>query len=630
MTGESQRRRLVIGAECAGDRGVDFRVWAPKRAQVEVVIEGGSGEGTTHLCTQEPEGYFRAFVRQARVGTRYRFRLDRGDRLYPDPASRAQPTGPQGPSEVVDPASFEWHDGAWRGIELLRHVIYEMHIGTFTREGTWAAATAELPELKSLGVSILEVMPIADFPGRFGWGYDGVNFFAPTRLYGPPDDLRRFIDRAHELGLGVILDVVYNHLGPDGNYLPQFSDHYFSELHKTDWGAAINYDGEGSAGVREFVLANARHWIEEFHFDGLRLDATQDIYDSSADHILAALSRTVRSAAGGRGTYIVAENEPQSAKLIRTPERGGYGLDALWNDDLHHTAHVALTGHDEAYYSDYAGTPQEFVSAMKHGFLYQGQHYLWQKHTRGTPALDIWPRQFVSFLENHDQVANTAFGERLHAKTSRGRHRALTTLFLLGSSTPMLFQGEEFAASSPFLFFADHEPELAKKVRLGRLAFLAQFPSIARPDVTARIPPPEEVTTFERCKLDFAERTTHATAYTFYRELLALRGHDEVLGRASGTPVDGAVLSSESFVIRFFGVEGDDRLILVNLGADLRLMRAPEPLLAPPEHRQWQILFSSEDPRYGGSGTPMLDPEGRWSLLGEAAVVLRAVPSDTR
>ena len=622
MIEEQHSRRLPIGAECVGERGVDFRVWAPKRSRVDVVLESGPGAGTTHLCSPERDGYFRQRVREARAGTHYRFRLDEGRELYSDPASRFQPSGPHGPSEVVDPSTFAWSDGAWPGVGATGDVVYEMHMGTFTREGTWAAAMAELPELAKLGVTILEVMPVADFPGRFGWGYDGVNLFAPTRLYGTPDDLRRFVARAHELRVGVILDVVYNHFGPNGNYLPQFSDHYFDERRRTDWGPAINYDGEGSAAVREFVVANARYWIEEFHLDGLRLDATQDICDASADHVIAAIARSARIAAGGRRIFLVAENEPQSAKLARPAECGGYGLDALWNDDLHHAAHVALTGRSEAYYSDYGGTPQEFISAMKYGFLYQGQHYAWQQGRRGSPALDLSSRRFVSYLENHDQVANSSKGERFHEKTHPGRHRALATLFMLGPSIPMLFQGEEFAASSPFLYFADHEPGLATKVRQGRREFLGQFPSLACPDVAALIPAPEEDATFQQCKLDFSERVTHAGAYAFYRDLIAIRRRDGVFGQAE--KVDGAVLAPAAFALRFLGRQGDDRLLLVNLGPDARQARMPEPLLAPPEAARWKLLFSSEDPRYGGSGTPALEREGAWHLLGEAAVVLRA------
>jgi maltooligosyltrehalose trehalohydrolase len=622
------KRRLPIGAECAaGSAGVHFRVWAPKRTRVEIVLEGGSGAGATLLCKQEAGGYFRGQAPQAGTGTLYRFRLDGGPDLYPDPASRAQPAGPHGPSQVVDPSTFAWSDAAWSGVGPAGQIIYEMHVGTFTPEGTWAAAMAELPELASLGISILEMMPVAEFPGRFGWGYDGVNLFAPTRLYGAPDDLRRFVDRAHQLGIAVILDVVYNHFGPDGNYLSQFSDHYFDTTHMTDWGATINYDGESSAPVRELVVANARYWLEEFHFDGLRLDATQDIRDSSPDPIVAVLARSARAAAPGRRTFFVAENEPQSANLVRPADRGGHGLDALWNDDFHHAAHVALTGHREAYYTDYGGTPQEFISSMKRGFLYQGQHYAWQKKTRGAPALDLRPSQFVTYLENHDQVANSAFGERMHRKASPGRHRALATLLLLGPSTPMLFQGQEFASTRPFLYFADHEPELANQVKLGRHSFLAQFPSIACADVAALLAPPHELATFQGCKLDFAERRSHGAAYAFYRDAIGLRRRDPVFAQPGG--IDGAVLSSTAFVLRAFGSspeDGDDRLILVNLGPDARLARAPEPLLAPPEGRRWEVVFSSEDPRYGGAGTPSVEHGGTWHLLGEAAVVFRAVP----
>jgi maltooligosyltrehalose trehalohydrolase len=620
MTSEPFERRMPIGAECLAGSGVQFRVWAPKRSRVEVVLESGAGEGTLHPLSAEGEGYFRCMVGEAKSGTLYRFRLDGERELYPDPASRAQPAGPHGPSQVVDPSQFDWSDAGWKGVGVRGQVIYEMHVGTFSRDGTWAAAMAELPELASLGVTVIEVMPIAEFPGRFGWGYDGVNLFAPTRLYGSPDDVRRFVDRAHALGVGVILDVVYNHIGPDGNYLSQFSEHYFTDRHKTDWGPAINYDGVGSGPVRELVIANAAYWIAEFHFDGLRLDATDSIYDASDDHILLALARRVRQAAPERATLLIGENEAQVARLVRGADRGGYGLDALWNDDFHHAARVALTGRNEAYYLDYCGTPQELVSALKYGFLYQGQRSAWRKVRRGTPAFDIPPERFITFLENHDQVANTARGERLHLLTSRAKHRALATLVLLGPGTPMLFQGEEFAASSPFVFFADHTPELAEKVRAGRQEFMSRFPSIARPEAS----PDDDAVAFERCKLDVSERTSHAAEYTFYRELIFLRRHDPVFGQAKADHFDGAVLTSRALVLRYFGPGDDDRLILVNLGPETRLVPAPEPLLAPPLGRRWEILFSSENPRYGGAGTPAAERDGAWHLPGEAAVAFRA------
>jgi maltooligosyltrehalose trehalohydrolase len=622
MEGTKQHRRLPVGAEPTAE-GVHFRVWAPKRRRVEVVLEGGAGAGAVVELEREPDGYFSGRVGPARPGTLYRYRLDGDRHLYPDPVSRFQPEGPHGPSRVVDPTGFAWTDGGWRGVGLRGQVIYEMHIGTFTGPGTWEAAGRESPELAAAGITVLEVMPVADFPGRFGWGYDGVNLFAPTRLYGEPDDFRRFVDRAHAAGLGVILDVVFNHIGPDGNYLKQFADAYFTNRYKNEWGEAINFDGPDAGPVREFFVANAGYWVDEFHIDGLRLDATQQIFDASSEHILAAVAGRVRGAARGRATLIVAENEAQQAKLGRPLDQGGYGIDALWNDDFHHSARVALTGHNEAYYSDFLGAPQEFISAVKWGFLYQGQRFSWHKKRRGTPALDLDPAVFIAFTENHDQVANSARGLRTWQLSSPGRHRALTALLLLAPATPMLFQGQEFAASSPFLFFADHKPELARLVKKGRAQFLSQFPSVARPEMQQLLPDPADPNTFARCKLDLSERQRHGEAYALHRDLLKLRREDAVFRLQRRRGVDGAVLGSQAFVLRFFGENGDDRLLFVNLGLDLHLEPAPEPLLAPPEGKAWQVLWSSEDPRYGGCGTPPLETDSNWHIPGEAAVALR-------
>jgi maltooligosyltrehalose trehalohydrolase len=620
------RRRLPIGAESLREGGVHFRVWAPPRTLVEVVL-GDESAGHTVSLAPEGNGYFSGTSLDAGPGTRYRFRLDEDDTLYPDPASRFQPEGPSGPSIVVDPGAFTWTDGEWRGASIRGQVIYEMHVGTFTSARTWAAAMRELRELARLGVTCVEVMPIGEFPGRFGWGYDGVDLFAPSHLYGEPDDLRRFVDQAHGHGLAVILDVVYNHLGPDANYLKRFSPAYFSDRHKTDWGEALNFDGPDSEPVREFFLANARAWIEEFHFDGLRLDATQSIYDDSPEHLLTALAREVREAARGRATIIVAENEPQHTRLVRPIERGGYGLDALWNDDLHHSAVVALTGKNEAYYTDYKGAPQEFISAAKWGCLYQGQRYKWQRGRRGTPALDLPPAAFVNFIENHDQVANSAHGHRLHQLTSPGRYRAMTAYLLLAPGTPMLFQGQEFASSAPFHYFADHQGELGAKVREGRAAFLAQFPSIATPQVMALLPDPTAMETFERCTLDFEERRSHESIYLMHRDLLRLRREDPVLSAQQPRGLDGAVLGPEAFVLRFFGEGGGDRLLVVNLGADLTLNPAPEPLLAPPADALWRILWSSDEVRYGGSGVAPIETRQNWCISGHAAVVLAPQPA---
>ncbi|MBV9125246.1 MAG: malto-oligosyltrehalose trehalohydrolase, partial [Planctomycetes bacterium] len=535
---------------------------------------------------------------------------------------RFQPQGPHGPSQVVDPGQFRWTDDSWPGVKVEGQVLYEMHIGTFTREGTWAAAARELPALAELGITVLEVMPVADFPGRFGWGYDGVDLFAPTRLYGSPDDFRRFVDQAHAAGLGVILDVVYNHFGPDGNYLKAFSPDYFTDRYQNEWGEPLNFDGPHSGPVREFFLANAGYWIEEYHLDGLRLDATQQIFDQSPEHILAALSRRVRQAARGRATFLVAENEPQHTRLVRPLEKGGFGLDALWNDDFHHSAMVVLTGHNEAYYTDYLGTPQEFLSAIKWGYLYQGQRYKWQQGRRGTPTFGLNREVFVNFLQNHDQLANSGCGHRCHQLTSPGRFRAMTALLLLTPGTPMLFQGQEFAASSPFLYFADHKPELAQLVKKGRAEFLRQFPCLATAGVQLCLPDPADPVTFEKCKLHFAERQEHDEVYRLYRDLLKIRRERPLFRNQRPAGVDGAVLGPDAFVLRFFDPEGEDSLLVVNFGRDLHLDPAPEPLLAPPEDRCWEPFWSSEDPSYGGSGTPPLDTEENWRIPGEAAVIL--------
>ena len=615
-------RRLPIGAELQRDAGVHIRVWAPIASRVDVVVDD---ESSAIALKPESNGYFSGVLSNARAGTRYRFSLDGGSPL-PDPASRFQPDGPHGPSEVVDPGAFRWTDTAWQGVALRGQVLYELHVGTFTREGTWRAAMERLPALAELGITVVEIMPVADFPGEFGWGYDGVDLFAPTRLYGRPDDFRAFVDRAHALRLGVILDVVYNHLGPDGNYLARFSPHYFTDRYPNEWGDAINFDGERSGPVREFFIANAGYWIDEYRLDGLRIDATQQTFDASADHILAAIAQRVRHAAGARATLIVAENEPQDVRLVRAPELGGYGLDALWNDDFHHSARVAVTARNEAYYTDYGGTPQELVSAVKWGFLYQGQHYAWQKKPRGTPTYGVPPERFVGYVENHDQVANSGHGERLHQITSPGRWRAITALLLLAPATPMLFQGQEFAASSPFVFFADHTRQLAELVKKGRAEFLAQFPSLARPEMRASLTNPGDRATFERCKLDDLERRDHEAALSLHRDLLRLRRSDPVFSRPRPGGVDGAVLGEAAFVLRFFG-EGSDRLLLVNLGRDLELTRAPEPLLAPPAHTQWEILWSSEHPDSGGSGARPLPADEPWCLTGESATVLEPRPT---
>ncbi len=611
------QRRYPIGAEIISENETHFRVWAPKAKKLAVV-----SDNKAYPLTSEAGGYF-AGTAHCRAGALYKFQIDDGD-AFPDPASRLQPEGPHGPSCVVDPFLFHWADTNWRGVKLKGQIIYELHIGTFTPAGTWRSACEKLLELKESGITLLEVMPVADFPGRFGWGYDGVNLFAPTRLYGTPDDLRAFIDRAHALGLGVILDVVYNHFGPDGNYLGKFSDDYFDRGRENEWGDAINFDGNNSGPVREFFINNARYWIEEFHFDGFRFDATQSIFDNSEEYIIGKIGREARAAAGERSIVLFAENERQEAKMVRTREQGGDDLDGLWNDDWHHAAMVALTGRNEAYYTDYTGCPQEFVAAAKYGYLYQGQPYSWQEAPRGYPSLDLKSEAFVSFLENHDQISNSTTGDRVHLQSSPGRYRAMTALLLLGPWTPLLFQGEEFGASTPFLYFSDvGDEKLREAVKNGRFKFLAQFPSAASKGAQALLAVPYEIETFNRCKLDWNEREKNPALSNLHRDLIKLRRDDARLRLQSEGGIDGAVLRSQSFVLRYFGREHDDRLLVVNLGSREDLTSIPEPLLAPPSRCEWEMLWSSELQRYGGPGAVDIATDEKWILPAESAFVFR-------
>ena len=615
----STARRLPVGADFTAAAGTHFRVWAPIAKSLSVALEDGS---TVPLESEEP-GYFSGHSESVAAGAKYKYQMDGGE-PFPDPASCFQPTGPHGYSQVVDPSSFKWTDAKWPGVRMEGQVVYELHLGTFTKGGTWNSAAEKLAYLRDTGITLLEIMPVGDFPGKFGWGYDGVQLYAPAALYGHPDDMRSFVDKAHGLGIGVILDVVYNHLGPDGNYLEKYSTHYFTDKHKTDWGRAINFDGENCGPVREFFIANAAYWIRDFHLDGLRLDATQDIHDDCRPHMLAEVSQAARLAAGNKSIVLIGENEPQDTRLIMPVAKGGYGLDALWNDDYHHSATVALTGKSDAYYSDYRGTAQEFVSAMKYGYLYQGQRYRWQKKRRGSPTLGLPRFSMVSFIQNHDQVANSARGSRAHQLSAPGVYRALTALTLLGPGTPMLFQGQEFGASNPFLFFADHQPELAEKIREGRKEFLEQWKSLQLPEIQCCFDDPSLPSTFESCILDFSEVQKHASTYALHCDLLRLRRQDPIITRQGADGIDGAVLSPQCFLLRYFSPSyQDDRLLIVNLGSDLEFDPAPEPLLAPPALKRWVNLWSSDAPAYGGCATAALDGEGIWTMPGQAAVLLK-------
>jgi maltooligosyltrehalose trehalohydrolase len=616
---------MAIGAEIQLDGSVHFRTWAPACESVEIVVRGES-----FRLAPEDSGYFSGAIACLEAGCEYRLRLDDGRWEGPDPASRFQPSGPLGPSMIVAPQSFRWTDNNWPGLTPQRQVLYEMHVGTFTGAGTWQAAARELPHLAELGITAIELMPITEFPGKFGWSYDGSQLYAPYHRYGMPDDFRHFVDTAHGAGIGVLIDVVYNHLGMVGErLLRSLSDHYFSERHTTDWGAALNYDGVHAQQVREFILENVRYWIREFHVDGYRIDATQSIFDESERHILLDINRTARAAAGKRGALLIAENEPQQARLMRRAEAGGYEFDCAWNDDFHHSAMVRLTGRNEAYYSDYRGTSDEFVASAKWGYLYQGQRYSWQKNVRGAPALDLESWQFVNYLQNHDQIANSATGERVNRLTSPGRLRTMTAVLLLGPQTPLLFQGQEFAASGPFFYFNDCGQPQADSVRAGRAEFLSQFRSLATEQMQAFLPDPCDAENFRACALDHGERLANEPIWCLHRDLIRLRKHDAVISRQLAGEIEAAAFDEDAYALRYLPPNGHTRLLLVNFGRAMVRPFLAHPLLAPPAGSRWNVLWSSDDPAYGGSGTPNVDTDEGWYIPGEAAVLLHPVaPED--
>lgn len=631
------QRRYAQGAE-VNERGISFRVWAPERQSVQAVFPGRGG--SVALVPAE-NGYWSALTDRVSVGDLYSYRLDSDERDYPDPAARFFPEGPHGPAQIVDAGAFAWTDSSWVGIADRDHVIYEMHVGTFSPDGTWAGAEAKLALLKELGVTTVEVMPVAAFAGRFGWGYDGVGWYAPSHLYGTPDDLRRFIDRAHAIGLAVILDVVYNHFGPSGNYTSQFSRFYTSDT-KTEWGDGLNYDGEGSHGMRSYAIDNAAYWIAEFHFDGLRLDATQAITDKSTEHVISAIASAAKSAATGRHVFLVGESEPQDARLLRAHAKpaAGSGLTALWNDDFHHSAKVALTGRRQAYFSDYRGHVREWLAAVRSGFMFQGQRSHWQSKSRGRPTRGLPMRSFVCFLENHDQVANSLWNLRLWQQCMPAQHRAMTALLLLGPWTPMLFQGQEWNSTAPFHYFAGFSGDLAALVRRGRAEFLSQFPGCASHPETLR--DPSDAATFEESRLRWSERSLpeHARALRLHRDLLRLRRQDPALGSAT-VGLEATALSSRCALLRYYSddtsdaTEGNDRILLVNLGEDFEIDRISEPLLAPPIESGWdgwQMTWCSEDPAYGGHGcAEPCDTHGGWLIPAATTALLAPSHSlDTR
>jgi maltooligosyltrehalose trehalohydrolase len=495
--------------------GVDFRLWAPACNRMSLILER---EGAAVPMTPCPGGFFETRVAGIGAGTLYRYQLPNGMKA-PDPASRFQPHDVEGPSEVVDPQSYAWRT-PWMGRRWEEIVLYELHIGAFTPEGSFRAAASKLDHLVDLGVTAIEIMPVADFQGRWNWGYDGVLLYAPDSSYGHPDDFKFLIDSAHARGVAVILDVVYNHLGAVGNYLPHYAPSFFSSRHKTPWGEAINFDGENSKPVREFIIANALYWVEEFHLDGLRLDAVHAIIDDSPKHILDELAERLRGVASP--CHLLVEDENNSARRLRR-RRDGKPLfyTAQWNDDVHHVLHVAATHERVGYYDAYEGDAVLLGKALSEGFAYQGQMMVYRGAPRGEPSAFLPPDAFVAFIQNHDQIGNRAFGERLNRLAPPEALRALAAVYLLLPQTPMIFMGEEWGAETPFLFFCDFNGEMAEAVREGRREEFSRFPEFADPSSRARIPDPLAESTFLASKLDW--NRLEPARFAHYRALLRTR-----------------------------------------------------------------------------------------------------------
>lgn len=581
---------MPFGAECREDGSVRFRLWAPAAHKVELCLSGSKQP----IAMNAINGcWFELNTHAAKPGTKYKFRIN-GEQEVPDPASRFQAEDVHGPSQVISPNSFNWQDNAWRGRRWEESVIYELHVGTFTRAGTFSAARERLDYLADVGVTALEIMPVADFPGKRNWGYDGVFLFAPDSAYGPPEDLKDLIQSAHERGLMVLLDVVYNHFGPEGNYLRSYAPQFFTNRHCTPWGDGINFDGPDSRVVRDFFIHNALYWLTEYNFDGLRLDAVHAITDDSTPDILAELAEAVRnSIEPDRHVHLILENDRNQSRYLQRNKRcQPKTYTAQWNDDIHHTLHVLITGEKDGYYSDYAQHPIEQLGrCLVEGFAYQGEKSAYRKNEpRGESTAGLPSTAFVSFLQNHDQIGNRAFGERIVKLADYRAVRAAAAIILLAPSPPLLFMGEEFGAETPFLFFCDFEKDLAAAVTSGRRNEFARFARFSDPAERERIPDPNAPETFEASRLDWKEldQPSHRDWLRFYQKLLKLRREHIVPCLSAGCVVSSAYeIRGEHGLTAHWQFPDNSKLFLIaNLGND------PLSHLTVPGS---QIIYASEE-----------------------------------
>jgi malto-oligosyltrehalose trehalohydrolase len=562
--GLARAHAMPFGAQILEDGTVRFRLWAPVQPRIQLRL---SGEPEPLTMRPDADGWHVLVTDRAGAGTRYQFLLDGGEAV-PDPASRYQPEDVHGPSEVIDPQRYSWQDAQWHGRPWHEAVIYELHVGAFTAAGSFAGVRERLGHLTELGVTAIELMPLGDFPGTRNWGYDGALPYAPDASYGTPDELKALIDAAHALGIMVLIDVVYNHFGPEGNYLSLYAPQFFTERHHTPWGAAIDFDGPDSRTVRDYFIHNALYWLTEFHADGLRLDAVHAIRDHSGEHILAELARRVRAELPGREIHLVLENEENESRWLER-RRGGLRLfDAQWNDDMHHVLHAAVSGDAQGYYADYSGRTVLLGRALAEGFAFQGETMDYRASARGEPSRHLPPTAFIAFLQNHDQIGNRALGERITALAPAAAVRAATAICLLAPQVPMLFMGQEWDCPQPFCFFCDFGPELGVLVSAGRRQEFARFPAFASEAARARIPDPQAESTFLASRLDWAGLIDPEgqAALVRHRGLLAVRRrHIEPLLRRIPGAGEYRELGPGGVLVRWSTSEGAALTLVANL-----------------------------------------------------------------
>jgi len=628
------------------EKGTHFSVWAPSVDSLHVVLfDKDQKETSKHALTKDTDGIWQGDVQEAKTGSLYKYLVGESG-PFPDPASRFQPQGVHGPSEVVDPSTFKWTDQAWKGIDSLdKLTIYELHVGTFTKEGTYKALEDKLQYLKDLGVNTLEILPLADFPGRWNWGYDGVALYAPTRAYGRPDELRSLVNAAHNLGLSVLIDLVYNHLGPDGNYLSCYNPRYFTKKYDTPWGAALNYDpsvkvhkqeGEeetkevskdesakdahDAPQVRKYVVENGLYFMRDFHFDGARLDATHAIIDYSTPHVLQELVRTCKEGVN-RPIYFFAEDDRNEAELISKPN----GLDALWADDFHHQVRVQTNGDNESYFANFTGSIEDLATTLRKGWFYTGQVAPASGEKRGTDPSNLDRHSHSCYcIQNHDQIGNRALGERLHHEIKLDEYKVASALLLLAPAVPMLFQGQEWATTSPFQFFTDHNADLGKLVTEGRRKEFGKFKAFSDPSVREKIPDPQAESTFQNSKVNWEEtnKGDHAAVLALYKDLLKLRTAEPALHNAKRADLEVHAVSERvlaftrknggsTFVAVFQFKAGDSKVDLTKFGGASK----------------FEVVFNSQDQKYATSDnkTQAATLEGTTlHFTGASAVVLRA------